>query len=59
MNQESPYMPMNLTIKAGGGEASGQFNKDTLQITSTGSGLEIEGTSGMMPAPFKVTVGPV
>lgn len=59
MAQESPYMPMNMTIKAGGGEASGQFNKDTLQITSTGSGLEIEGTSGMMPAPFKVTVGPV
>ena len=59
MAQVSPYMPMNMTIKAGGGEASGQFNKDTLQITSTGSGLEIEGTSGMMPAPFKVTVGPV
>jgi Uncharacterized protein conserved in bacteria (DUF2125) len=59
MNQESPYMPMALTIKAGGGEASGQFNKDVMSLTSTGVGLEIDGTSGMLPAPIKVTVGPV
>lgn len=59
MNQESPYMPMNLTIKAGGGEATGVFDKDILSFTSTGTGLEIEGTSGMMPAPFKVTSGPI
>jgi hypothetical protein len=59
MNQESPYMPMALTIKAGGGEASGQFNKDVLSLTSTGSGLQIDGTSGMLPVPVTVTSGPV
>lgn len=59
MSQESPYMPMSLTMKAGGGEATGLFNKDSLSLKSTGAGLEIEGTSGMMPAPFKVTSGPI
>lgn len=59
MNQESPYFPMNMVIKAGGGEASGVFNKDTFQVKSTGSGLELESTSAMMPAPIKVTSGPV
>lgn len=59
MAQESPYMPMDMTIKAGGGEASGLFNKDTFQVMSTGSGLEVDVTSGMMPAPVKVTAGPV
>lgn len=59
MNQESPYMPMNLTIKAGGGEASGKFDKDNLSFKSSGAGLEIEGTSGMLPAPVKVTSGPI
>ncbi len=59
MAQESPYMPMDMTIKAGGGEATGVFNKDTFQIMSTGSGLEVDVTSGMMPAPVKVTAGPV
>lgn len=57
--QDSPYMPMNMTITAGAGEASGEFNKDRFQISSTSSGLDIEGTSGMMPAPFKVTSGPM
>jgi hypothetical protein len=59
MNQESPYMPMALTIKAGGGEAAGEFNKDVLSLTSTGSGLQIDGTSGMLPVPVTVTSGPV
>lgn len=57
--QESPYFGMNLAIKAGGGEGTGLFNKDTFQIKSQGTGLEIEGTSGMMPAPIKVTSGPI
>ena len=59
MNQESPYMPMALTIKAGGGEATGTFNKDVLSIKSTGAGLEIDGTSGMLPVPVKITSGPI
>jgi hypothetical protein len=59
MNQESPYLPMVLNITAGGGEGSAQFNKDMLAIRSVGSGLAIEGTSGMLPAPVKVTSGPV
>jgi hypothetical protein len=59
MNQESPFFPLNMVINAGGGEASGLFNKDTFQLKSTGAGLDIESTSAMMPAPIKVTSGPV
>jgi Uncharacterized protein conserved in bacteria (DUF2125) len=59
MVQESAFLPMNLAIKAGGGEATGVFNKDKFSIQSTGAGLEIESTSAMMPVPIKVTSGPV
>jgi hypothetical protein len=59
MNQESPFMPMALNIKAGGGEGTAVFNKDTMSIQSSGSGLEIEGTSGMLPVPIRVSSGPI
>lgn len=59
MNMESPYMPMAMEIAAGGGEATGSFGKDGLSIQSTGDGLELNVTSGMMPVPVKVTSGPV
>jgi Uncharacterized protein conserved in bacteria (DUF2125) len=59
MVQESDVLPLNVLIAAGGGESSGLFNKDVFSISSTGTGLEIETTSAMMPAPVKVTSGPV
>ena len=59
MSQESPFMPMTMAIKAGGGEGAGLFNKDTMSIQSTGSGFEIDGTSGMLPVPIKVVSGPL
>jgi hypothetical protein len=59
MNQESPYFPMNMAIKAGGGDASLVFNKDTFNVQSVGTGLELEVTSDAMPAPVKVTSGPI
>jgi hypothetical protein len=59
MDQESTMMPMTFAIKAGGGEASGVFNKDTFNIRSTGSGLEVDVTSAMMPTPVKISSGPV
>ena len=59
MTQESPFMPMSMTIMAGGGEASGMFNKDTVTLSSTGSGLDIETSSAMLPVPVKVTSGPL
>lgn len=59
MNQESADFPMNMVINAGGGESTGVFNKDTFSIRSTGSGLEVESTSAMMPAPVRITSGPV
>lgn len=59
MEQESPFMPMTMAINAGGGEGTGLFNKDTFSVRSTSSGLAIEGTSGMMPVPIKVTTGPI
>lgn len=59
VKQESPYFPMDMAIAAGGGESSGVFNKDLFSIKSIGSGLEVESTSAMMPAPIKVTMGAV
>jgi hypothetical protein len=59
VKQESPYMPMDLKITAGGGESSGVFNKEKVSIKSSGSGLEVESTSAMMPAPIKLTMGAV
>lgn len=59
MVQESTFMPMTFAIKAGGGGANGVFNKDTFNMRSTGSGLEVDVTSAMMPTPIKITSGPV
>jgi hypothetical protein len=59
MNQETPFLPMALTISAGGGEGSAEFNKDVVSMRSAGAGLTIEGTSGMLPVPVKVTSGPI
>jgi hypothetical protein len=50
---------MTFAIKAGGGEAAGVFNKDTLNIQSSGSGLEVDVTTAMLPTPVKITSGPV
>lgn len=57
--EENEFFPMTFAIKAGGGEATGVFNKDTLNIQSSGSGLAVDVTSAMMPAPVKITSGPV
>jgi hypothetical protein len=59
MKQENPYMPMDLTIKSGGGEGTGVFNKDTFSVKSKATGLEVESASGGMPVPVKVTSGPM
>jgi len=59
MVQESEFMPMTFAVKAGSGEATAVFNKDTFAIQSSGSGLEIDVTSAMMPEPVKITAGPV
>jgi Uncharacterized protein conserved in bacteria (DUF2125) len=59
MNQESAFMPMDMVIKAGGGEAAGLFNKDSFSIKSTGSGLAIDVTSAMMPVPIKIASGAI
>ncbi len=59
MTQESPFFPMNVVIAAGGGESSGVFNKDVFSVKSSGTGLDVETTSAMMPAPVKVTSGAI
>lgn len=59
MKQESPYLPMDLTMKAGGGEGSALFNKDTFSVKSTATGLDIESAPGAMPVPVKVVSGPM
>ncbi|MFO1201269.1 MAG: DUF2125 domain-containing protein [Tabrizicola sp.] len=59
VKQESPMMPMDLVMKAGGGEGSVLFNKDTFSMKSMAAGLEIESGAGMMPVPVKVTSGPM
>lgn len=59
MNQENPFAPMSLVMKAGGGEATAVFNKDMLSIKSMASGFEIESAPGLMPVPLKITSGPM
>jgi hypothetical protein len=59
MVMEDAMFPMNMTIKAGGGDAEAVFNKDGFSVTSTGEGLELDVTSAMLPVPVKVTSGPV
>ena len=57
--QDSPFFPMSINIAAGAGETSGVFNKDALSVQSSGTGMELAFTSAMMPAPVKVTSGPL
>jgi hypothetical protein len=59
MTQESAFMPMDLVMKAGGGEGSVVFNKDTFSVKSTAAGLDISSEPGMMPVPVRVTSGPM
>ncbi len=59
MKQENAMMPMDLVMKAGGGEGSAVFNKDSLSIKSMAAGLDIESGAGAMPVPVKVTSGPM
>lgn len=59
MKQENAMMPMDLVMKAGGGEGTVTFNKDTFSIKSMASGLDISSGPGMMPVPLQVTSGPM
>lgn len=59
MKQENAMMPMDLVMKAGGGEGTVTFNKDTFSIKSMASGLDISSGPGMMPVPVQVTSGPM
>lgn len=59
MKQESPMMPLDLVIGAGGGEGTLVFNKDSFSVKSQGAGLNIESGAGMLPVPVKVTSGPM
>lgn len=59
MTQESAFMPMDLVMKAGGGEGTVVFNKDTFSMKSMASGLDISSGPGMMPVPVQVTSGPI
>ena len=59
MKQESSFMPMDLVMKAGGGEGTVLFNKDSFSVKSMASGLDISSGPGMMPVPVQVTSGPM
>ncbi|MFN5998139.1 MAG: DUF2125 domain-containing protein [Paracoccaceae bacterium] len=59
MKQENAFMPMDLVMNAGGGEATALFNKDTFQVKSMAAGLNIESAAGALPVPVKVTSGPM
>jgi hypothetical protein len=59
MVQENEFFPMTFAVNAGGGEANGVFNKDTFNIRSTGTSLAFDVTTPMMPAPVKITSGPI
>ena len=59
VKQESPFMPMDLVMKAGGGVGDVVFNKDTFSVKSSGDGLNIELAPGMAPVPVTITAGAV
>lgn len=59
MKQESPYLPIDLSMKAGDGAATALFNKDTFSVKSSASGLDIESAPGAMPVPVKLVSGPM
>ena len=57
--QESEFMPYQLAVTAQPGEATFEFNKDNFSMQSASQGLVLDVTSAMVPAPIKVTSGPV
>ncbi|MES2144390.1 MAG: hypothetical protein V4516_08500, partial [Pseudomonadota bacterium] len=57
--QEMAFLPYALTMAVLPGEASFAFDKDRFSVQSTGEGLTVDVTSSMMPAPVKITSGPV
>ncbi len=59
MKQENPYLPMDLTMKAGGGEGTALFNKDAFSVKSMAAGLDISSAAGALPVPVNVTSGPM
>lgn len=59
VKQESAFMPMDLVMKAGGGEGTMLFNKDMFSVKSMASGLDITSGPGMMPVPVQVVSGPI
>ena len=59
MKQENPFLPMDLTMAAGGSEGVGVFNKDIFSVKSVATGLEIDSAPGAMPVPVKITSGPM
>jgi Uncharacterized protein conserved in bacteria (DUF2125) len=59
MKQESAFMPMDLVMKAGGGEGAVLFNKDTFSMKSMAAGLDISMGPGLAPVPVQVVSGPI
>lgn len=59
MKQENAFMPLDLVMQAGGGEATALFNKDAFSVKSMAAGLNIESAAGALPVPVKVTSGPM
>jgi Uncharacterized protein conserved in bacteria (DUF2125) len=59
MKQENTFLPLDLTMQAGGGEATALFNKDAFSIKSLAASLNIESAAGALPVPVKVTSGPM
>ncbi|WP_431298500.1 DUF2125 domain-containing protein [Tabrizicola sp. BL-A-41-H6] len=58
-SQDDQIFPYQMTFTAGPGEATGEFNKDRFSVRSTGEGLAIDLTSSAVPAPVKISTGPV
>jgi hypothetical protein len=56
---EDAFFPYQMTFSAGPGEGTGLFNKDTFSVNSKGESLTVDLTSSAVPAPIKVSTGPV
>ncbi|MCB6179114.1 DUF2125 domain-containing protein [Rhodobacter sp. Har01] len=59
VNQEDQIFPYQATIAAQGGEGTFKLDKTAFSVASQGAGLNVDLTTPAMPAPVKVTTGPI
>ncbi len=57
--QENEMFPYSMTMSSKPGSADFSFDKDAFHLTSAGDGAELDMTTPSLPAPVKLTFGPI